>query len=149
MHSFHTERETKTNLKECENFIFYNSLFLGNAWKHLLSAVHIVNVTPRVPTKDLVALQCNLFTLDPSEPTWVKCYGQDLCGWMSEYVYMHHLRCSAPYTNGFSTVCCRFLYFWLQKKRQVFSVCFFMTVVSETVLKTNVTFSSFKIKACH
>lgn len=36
---------------------------------HLTSVVHIVNVTPRVPTKDLVALQCNLFTMDPSEPT--------------------------------------------------------------------------------
>ena len=27
--------------------------------------VNTVNVTPRVPTKDLVALQCNLFTVDP------------------------------------------------------------------------------------
>lgn len=35
---------------------------------YLISDVHIVNVTPRVPTKDLVALQCNLFTVDPGNP---------------------------------------------------------------------------------
>lgn len=36
---------------------------------HLTAVVNTVKVTPLVPTKDLVALQCNLFTLDPWEPT--------------------------------------------------------------------------------
>lgn len=33
---------------------------------HRISDVHIVSVTPRVPTEDLVALQCNLFTFGPA-----------------------------------------------------------------------------------
>lgn len=53
------------NIKlECENLIFYKTLFLGKRMTtdYLISDVNIVNVTPCVPTKDLVALQCNLFT---------------------------------------------------------------------------------------
>lgn len=48
-------------------FVFRKSMTTD----HLISDVNIVNVTPRVPTKGLVALQCNLFTVDPWELTCV------------------------------------------------------------------------------
>lgn len=70
---------------ECENFIFYKKrefVFRKRmTTDYLISDVNIVNVTPRVPTKDLVALQCNLFTVRP--------LGTHMFVWMDVSVCSH------------------------------------------------------------
>lgn len=69
-HHFYTKTETDIQM-ECEFFFvlfcffFYNFVLVECMTSdYLILNVYIVNVT-RVPTKNLVALQCNLFTFSP------------------------------------------------------------------------------------
>lgn len=87
-------------------FVFRKRMTTG----YLISDVHIVNVTPRVPTKDLVALQCNLFTVDPWEPHVCLCVYNNavhkVCVDGCHSVCSHTPTWDAPfmYRNGFCTV---------------------------------------------
>lgn len=71
--AFHLISET-----ECD--LFYKRRFWRMHALLNLTCVNIVNVT-RVPTKTLVALQCNLFTFNPSE--W-----NDFCTAPLTYLYI-------------------------------------------------------------